>query len=77
MIEVVIEDSLPEVLTGFDRIAFSREKTEAHILSRLARYKAPAYYVLYESFPLLANGKVDMVTLKKDVASRRGTEAAL
>ena len=57
--------------------AFSREKTEAHILSRLARYKAPAYYVLYESFPLLANGKVDMVTLKKDVASRRGTEAAL
>ena len=51
--------------------AFCREETEAHILKHLARYKAPAYYVPYDAFPLLSNGKVDMITLKKDVAQKR------
>lgn len=57
--------------------AFSREKVESHILQHLARYKAPAYYVLYEGFPLLSNGKIDMVNLKKDVADKRGSGLAL
>ena len=57
--------------------SFDREKTEAHILTHLARYKAPAYYVVYEEFPLLSNGKVDMINLKKEVAARRGSEEAL
>lgn len=56
---------------------FDREKTEAHILSVLAKYKAPAYYVLYESFPLLSNGKIDMVTLKKEVADKRNSDEAI
>lgn len=57
--------------------AFSREKVESHILQHFARYKAPAYYVLYKGFPLLSNGKIDMVNLKKDVADKRGSGLAL
>ena len=56
--------------------AFCREETEAHILKHLARYKAPAYYVIYDAFPLLSNGKVDMVTLKKEVAQKRPLNAS-
>lgn len=57
--------------------AFSREQVESYVLGHLARYKAPEYYVLYDAFPLLSNGKIDMVSLKKDVASRRGSGSAL
>ncbi len=53
--------------------SFDREKAESFFLKHLAGFKAPEYYVLYESFPLLANGKIDMVNLKKDVAAKRGT----
>ena len=51
--------------------AFSPEAANAHVTAHLARYKAPAYYVLYDAFPLLANGKIDMVTLKRQVAEKR------
>lgn len=33
----------------------------------LARFKIPSFFVLYDKFPLLATGKVDMMALKKDV----------
>ena len=56
---------------------FDREKTEAHILKHLSKYKAPDYYVIYEAFPLLSNGKIDMVNLKTDVAALRGSDKAL
>lgn len=56
---------------------FDREKTHEHVLSSLAKYKAPAYYVVYKSFPLLSNGKIDMVRLKKEVADKQGSDEAL
>ena len=56
---------------------FDREKTETHILKHLAKYKAPEYYVVYDKFPLLSNGKIDMTNLKKEVAAKRGSDEAL
>ncbi len=58
-------------------ISFSRERVENHILKRLAAFKAPAYYVLYDAFPLLSNGKVNMLKLRKEVAEKAGSEEAL
>ncbi len=36
--------------------------------SRLAKFKIPAYIKVYKEFPLLSNGKVDMVNLKKEMS---------
>ncbi len=36
----------------------------------LARFKIPSFFILYDEFPLLATGKVDMVALKKDAQDR-------
>ena len=33
---------------------------------RLARYKIPAFYLIYDSFPMKPNGKIDMLHLKQD-----------
>jgi fatty-acyl-CoA synthase len=39
-----------------------------HFLSgKLAKYKVPTYVFQYDTFPKLANGKVDAVTLKKEM----------
>ncbi|MCR5582120.1 MAG: AMP-binding protein [Eggerthellaceae bacterium] len=37
---------------------------------RLAKYKIPAYVFQYDEFPLLSNGKVDAVALKRDMNAR-------
>ena len=34
---------------------------------RLARYKIPAFFLLYEKFPLKPSGKIDMLALQEDV----------
>lgn len=57
--------------------SFNRKETEVFVLEHLARYKAPVYYVLYEKFPLLSNGKIDMVNLKKEVADKQNGKEAL
>jgi fatty-acyl-CoA synthase len=33
--------------------------------TRLAKYKIPAYFEVFDEFPYLASGKVDGITLKK------------
>lgn len=47
---------------------------KAGLMKRLARYKIPAYFVVYEDFPMLGSGKIDGVALKAD-AIRRIREA--
>ena len=37
------------------------------LAKRLAKYKLPVHYVVLDSFPLLGSGKVDAITLKKQV----------
>ena len=38
--------------------------------SKLAKYKVPEYVFQYDAFPMLSNGKVDAVSLKKDMNAK-------
>lgn len=49
----------------YDEAAF-----RAFLAERLAPHKIPAHIVTYPAFPLLANGKVDVLSLKKDLIER-------
>ena len=33
----------------------------------IAKYKIPAYYQILDEFPVLSNGKADMLKLKEDL----------
>ena len=50
--------------------AFDEEKIRSELSQKLAKFKIPAYFVEYKDFPLLGSGKIDTVTLKKDILSR-------
>ena len=41
---------------------------------KLAKYKVPAYFVIMDKFPLLGSGKIDAITLKKEVLSKLNRE---
>ena len=47
------------------------EKTAKQVLSeKLAKHKIPAYFVVMDKFPLLGSGKIDAITLNKDVINK-------
>lgn len=46
------------------------EALKAFLAERLAKYKLPAYIFQYDEFPVLSNGKVDAVSLKKDMNAK-------
>ncbi len=50
--------------------AFKEEDFIAYLKEHLAPHKIPACIFVYDTFPLLANGKVDVLSLKKDMISR-------
>ena len=50
--------------------AFDEEKIRSELSQKLAKFKIPAYFVEYKDFPLLGSGKIDTMTLKKDILSR-------
>lgn len=46
---------------------WDEEKARAFLSERLSRYKVPTHFGVFESFPLLGSGKVDVLTLKKQM----------
>lgn len=46
------------------------EALRAFLAERLAKYKLPAYIFQYDAFPVLSNGKIDAVNLKKDMNAK-------
>jgi fatty-acyl-CoA synthase len=56
---------IPKEGAVFD-VDAARKKLRGH----LAKFKIPSFFVLYDAFPLLGSGKVDTITLKKDVIER-------
>jgi fatty-acyl-CoA synthase len=46
------------------------EALTAFLAERLAKYKLPAFIFQYDAFPVLSNGKVDAVSLKKDMNAK-------
>ena len=53
-----------------DGARFDEKEAKAYLSERLARYKVPSYFLVYEALPLLGTGKVDIAALKKDAAAR-------
>ncbi|MCR4818116.1 MAG: AMP-binding protein [Fretibacterium sp.] len=50
--------------------AFNEEEMRDFLMSKLAKYKIPTYFFVYEKLPALANGKIDAVSLKKEIIDR-------
>jgi fatty-acyl-CoA synthase len=50
--------------------AFDEKAMKEALGKKLARYKIPSQYIVYDSFPTLGTGKIDAVTLKKDAIAR-------
>jgi len=46
------------------------EALKAFLAEKLAKYKLPAYIFQYDAFPVLSNGKIDAVSLKKDMNAK-------
>jgi fatty-acyl-CoA synthase len=51
-------------------VSFDGKEMRDFLMSRIARYKIPAYFFIYEKLPSLANGKVDALSLKKEIMAR-------
>ena len=49
---------------------FDADAAKQTLAEKLAKYKIPAYFVVMDGFPLLGSGKIDAITLKKDVLSK-------
>ena len=49
---------------------FDSESFKEKLKTKLAKHKIPEHFFIYERFPLLANGKVDAVNLKKEIAEK-------
>lgn len=53
-----------------DGVAFDEDAARAELAKRLAKFKIPSYFVLYDEFPMLGTGKIDGVALKMDAIKR-------
>lgn len=50
-----------------DGSTLDTDALKAFLSERMAKYKIPAYIFQYDAFPVLSNGKIDAVSLKKDM----------
>ena len=57
-------------LTGLLALTGLAAAAKAEPLKRLAKYKAPSHFVVYDEFPMLGSGKIDGVPLKADALRR-------
>ena len=46
--------------------AFDEDEMRDFLRDRIARYKIPKYFLVYKDFPLLGNGKLNIMKLKED-----------
>lgn len=49
---------------------FDADAAKQTLTEKLAKYKIPEYFIVTDKFPLLGSGKIDTITLKKDVLSK-------
>ena len=57
-----------------DGETFDADAAKQTLEGKLAKYKIPAYFVVVDKFPLLGSGKIDGITLKKDILSKLNKE---
>ena len=53
-----------------DGAKWDEEAVKEELSKKLARFKIPSYYVLYDAFPMLGTGKIDSVKLKEDAIAK-------
>lgn len=53
-----------------EEVSFDGKEMRDYLMTKLARYKIPAYFFIYEELPTLANGKIDALSLKQEIISR-------
>lgn len=53
-----------------DGEVFDEEAVKKELSAKLAKYKIPSYFLVYNEFPLLGTGKIDAVSLKKDALEK-------
>lgn len=53
-----------------DGCEFDEEEMRSFLSGKIAKYKIPAYFMVYDSLPKLANGKQDAMTMKRDAANK-------
>ena len=51
-------------------VTFDSIEAKESLKSSIAKYKIPSFFLIYDDFPILASGKVDMVSLKSDAVER-------
>ena len=49
---------------------FDEEKAKAFLADKLAKYKIPRYFLIFDVFPSLGSGKVDTVSLRQEALVR-------
>ena len=49
---------------------FDEKNLRASLAARLAKFKIPEHFLVYDKFPLLGSGKIDSVALKKNAVER-------
>ena len=64
----VPDDFWGEVVCACVKIksAFDEKKLRDSLAARLAKFKIPEHFLVYDEFPLLGSGKIDSVALKKN-----------
>lgn len=55
---------------------FDEDAVRAGLSERLAKFKIPSKFFIFDSFPMLGTGKIDAVTLKKQMLERIKEEEA-
>ena len=53
---------------------FSEDDVRQQLSAKLAKFKIPSYFLVYEEFPMLGTGKIDTVSLKKDAIEKIAAE---
>ena len=53
-----------------DGATFDEAAVRAELMKRLAKFKVPSYFIVYDQLPMLGSGKIDGVTLKKDALEK-------
>ena len=63
-------ENLAACIIPQEGVPFDESEVRDHIKAVMGSYKTPAYYILFDSFPLNANGKVDQRALHMDMLYR-------
>lgn len=51
-------------------VSFSEDEVRQQLSAKLAKFKIPSHFIVYDDFPMLGTGKIDTVSLKKDAIEK-------